>query len=109
MLIKVEMLAFMDGEIRTVDVPDHEWQEACKLDAEMRTGMPSAALGQVFFYGQNDVQNVPDRCSVSVGDVAIVDGKSFRVDRIGFSHMGLPELVRYMAMPRRNRLFYENE
>ena len=85
MLIDVQMLAFMDGQVRTVDVPDDEWKEACRLDAETRTGMPNAALGQVFYYGQNEVQNVPDRCSVSVGDVAIVNGLFFRVDSIGFS------------------------
>lgn len=109
MLIDVEMLAFMDGEVRTVDVPDYEWQEACKLDAEMRTGMPNAALGQVFWYGQNEMQNVPGMCSVSVGDVAIVDGQFFRVDSIGFSHMGEPELVRYIAIPQRDRYFYKSE
>lgn len=105
MQIDVEMLAFMDGQVRTVEVPDDEWQQACKLDAEMRTGMPTAALEQVYYYGQNEVQNVPGRCSVSVGDVANVDGHFFRVNHVGFSHMGLPELARYVALPQRDRVW----
>jgi hypothetical protein len=86
-LIDVVVQGFMVGEVRTVDVPDHEWQEACKLDAQARSGMPSAALEKVFYYGQNDVQNVAQRCSVSVGDAICIDGKLFRVDGVGFSRM----------------------
>jgi hypothetical protein len=55
------------------------------------------------------VQNVPGRCSVSVGDVAEVDGHFFRVDSVGFSTMGLPELARYAAIPQRDRHFYKQE
>jgi hypothetical protein len=97
----------MEGLVRIVSVPDKEWSDACKLDAEIQSGIPSAALGQVFYYGQNEVQNVTDRCSVSVGDIACIDGKFFRVASVGFSRMGLPEIVRYVQTPRRDRLFWD--
>ena len=44
MEIEVKMLAFMEGEIRTVTIPDDEWQSACEVDAVNRSGSPDAAL-----------------------------------------------------------------
>ena len=107
MEINVEMLAFMEGESRTVSIPDDVWREACERDAEERSGIPEVALDRVFHYGQNDVQNVAGRCSVSVGDVAEIDGKFFRVDSIGFSPMSAEELERYVQIPRRDRYFWQ--
>ena len=72
MIVNVLMLAHMDGEIRQVNVPDDEWNDS-----------PSP-LDLVFYYGQNDVQPVPDRCSVSMGDVILFNGSPCLVIRNGF-------------------------
>ena len=80
MKIEVEMLAFENGKIRVVNVPDDEWNQ-CLSEA--------SKLEQVFFYGQNDFQ--PQQiCSVSVGDVARLNGKRFLCASVGWQEIGLP-------------------
>ena len=78
-------------EIRQVNVPDDEWNDS-----------PSP-LDLVFYYGQNDVQPVPDRCSVSMGDVILFNGSPCLVIRNGFKEITLDELERYKATPRLDR------
>ena len=107
MEIEVKMLAFMEGEIRTVTIPDDEWQSACEVDAVNRSGSPDAALETVFHYGQNDIQPIQARASVSVGDVAQVDGKFFRVDSFGFSAMNAADMEGYLDSPQRDRYFWK--
>ena len=72
---EVEMLAFGNGEIRQVTIPDAEWTSAKRREA---------LLELVFYYGQNDFQPQP-MPSVSVDDVIRLDGERFRVDSFGFS------------------------
>lgn len=72
MTIEVEMLAFGNGEIRQVDIPDEKVSD----DVD-------AMLELAFHYGQNDFQpkNHP---SVSVGDVVRYNGERYKVEMIGF-------------------------
>jgi hypothetical protein len=110
--IDVQLLAFMDGDVRTVTIPDDEWRAACETDAANRSGLPDAALEKVFYYGQNDIQPIQGWVerhlpSVSVGDVAIVDGKCFRVDSFGFSAMTVQQLEAYVQTPQRDRYFWK--
>lgn len=61
MHVLVHMLAFMQGQIREVRIPGEA------LDTIGTS--THAILDLTFMYGQNDMQPVADRCSVSVGDV----------------------------------------
>jgi hypothetical protein len=72
---EVEMLAFSRGdpEIRIVKVPSSELN-----------GIPEHDLERVFYWGQNDFQQVSRRCSVSMGDVVRMDGERWRVEMCGF-------------------------
>jgi hypothetical protein len=58
MIFEVELNAFMNGEIREVDVPDEVFFECITTED---------VLDQVFRFGQNEVQP-KDMCSVSMGD-----------------------------------------
>jgi hypothetical protein len=89
MTIPVRMLAFMDGEIRNVEIPDGPTTPAI-LDA-------------VFHYGQNYILNVPNRCSVSVGDVAEVNGEFWLVMPMGWRQLSADEFSQYEATPRHDR------
>lgn len=72
--VQVEMLAFFEGRIRTVEIP------AAERFAEK---VPMAQLDLVYRYGQNDFQ--PQRMpSVSMGDVIRLHGKRYRVASMGF-------------------------
>lgn len=72
MIVEVEMLAFGNGEIREVEVPDGEV-----------TSDVDQMLELVFHYGQNDFQpkNHP---SVSVGDVVRLNNERYAVAGLGF-------------------------
>lgn len=100
MKIIVHMLAFHDYTpdnevLREVEIPDDEWDNA---------GDCNAQLGLVFYYGQNDFQPVPNRCSVSVGDVIELPGSSlFLVCGVGFRHIEWLELARMLRMERVDR------
>jgi hypothetical protein len=73
MKIYVELLAFGNGEMRPVEVPD-----------DKITDDPMEVLELVFHYGQNDFQPLPFP-SVSAGDVVHYGSKTYMVDFIGFS------------------------
>lgn len=75
---------FQKGVIRVVDVPDNEL-----------TGRIEDDLEKIFYYGQNDFQNNPERCSVSAGDVVRYHGTRYMIEPMGFSKVkgnggGLP-------------------
>jgi len=75
--VEVEMLAFMEGQIRPVEIPVGEWLQAeTEIDA----------LELVFRYGQNEFQPKPF-CSVSVGDVIRLRGDRWRVEGMGFAKL----------------------
>lgn len=73
---EVEMRAFQAGVIREVRVPASEL-----------TGEPMHDLERVFYWGQNDFEPVPRRCSVSCGDVVRYDGKRWEVMPCGFKQI----------------------
>lgn len=77
MRYEVEMLAFGEGKIRQVDVPNRVVENV---------DPPYTLLDWIFKFGQNDFQprSLP---SVSVGDVVRLDGKRFRVENCGFKEL----------------------
>lgn len=94
MIIRVRLLAFREtGTIREVTIPD----------AEM-TGDVAAKLERVFYWGQNDFQPLPC-CSVSVGDVAELDGRYYICRPAGWAEISQAELTAYEALSRRDRQF----
>ena len=72
MKFKVHMLAFENGKIREVDVPDNEI-----------TNVPNKDLELIFRYGQNDFQS-KKICSVSAGDVIEYSNKLYMIMMDGF-------------------------
>lgn len=98
---KVQMLAFMDeGSIRNVWIPDS--------DGETLTGI----LENIFLYGQNDfIDRIPAEfrpvkcCSVSVGDVAEVNGEYYICKMIGWGKLTNAEFEEFKAIPQRDRGF----
>jgi len=92
MKVFVQMLTFDDGKIREVDIPEKEWQKA----------LPADRLELVFRYGQNDIQP-RQMCSVSVGDVILLDGEMFMVMGGGFKKMEEGEYLKFWNTPRRER------
>lgn len=99
MKYKVLMLAFMDGEVREVEIhkPDPNY------------AAPETILEEIYHFGQNDFQNVPGRCSVSVGDVIILPIEQvdtyWMVRPLGFGQITEQELEEYKKVPRRDRAF----
>lgn len=95
----VHMLAFHDYTpdnevLREVDVPDEEVAEANTFQQ---------ILELAFTYGQNDHQPVPERCSVSVGDVIEHCGNFFLICGVGFREITIRELTRLIRLPRTER------
>ena len=76
MIFNVEMLAFGNGEIRPVEVPD----------SKLTGGLEDLDL--IFHYGQND-RPFP---SVSVSDVIYYKDKTYTVDFVGFSEIAKDQL-----------------
>jgi len=96
MSYKVHMLAFMNGEIRLVDLP---LLAGDKIED---------TLDLIFEYGQNDVQP-KEFCSVSVGDVIeLTDGLYYLVDSIGFKLLTQEQFDEHRASPRRFRGTFSN-
>ena len=94
MIVVVRMLAFGDGELRPVNVPD---AEVDGLDT-------MSVLEKVWHYGQNDIQPVEDRYSVSVGDVVLYRGELFIARPCGWALMTPAELERYEKLDHTGRL-----
>lgn len=100
MKFNVEMLAFGNGELRPVDVPDDEL-----------TGDLNADLELVFHYGQNDFQSLPYP-SVSINDVIHYDGKKYKVDFMGFSEVEwktVSEFLYRTSLPLSRDLYNRSE
>jgi len=92
---KVHMLAFEDTEkVREVDIPENEVY-ACNKDVFQ-------LLERVFYYGQNDFQPKPI-CSVSMGDVAEIDGKFYLCMGCGWEEITDTQLENYRKVPREER------
>lgn len=88
------MLAFEDGVVRQVEVPD---------DKVILTKSHLDLLELIFFNGQNDFQ--PQQvCSVSVGDVAEIGDKFYRCEIVGWKEIAPEKLREYEAMDRRDRV-----
>ena len=96
MIVNVRMLAFMDGELRPVNVPDEE--------IAGREDDIDLVLEKVFYFGQNDFQSMMF-CSVSVGDVAHLYGKFFVCGRFGWKELSPQQYQDYEKIERRDRGF----
>ena len=91
--IKVEQLAFTDGNFRTVEIP---------ANITMNFPQNEDVLEAVFHYGQNHIQ--PKQTpSVSCGDVIHYEGEQYLIVSVGFSRITGPEYERYKAMDRKDR------
>ena len=93
MIVKVAMLANHENNvIRDVEI---EWDD--KFD---NTGRHEELLNKVFKMGQNDFQPVPGICSVSIGDVIILDaawgfGVYHMVCSTGFADISEQQYISY--------------
>jgi len=85
-VVIVEMWAYQDGAIREVRIPDEA------------TGTLDNMLNAAFHYGQNDIQPVPDRCSVSVGDVIVLDDGRYLVAALGFKKLTAAEYEQHKSL-----------
>jgi len=83
--LKVLVLAYANGEIRRVEIPQAEITKL--VNAEV-TGerFHSAMLELAFSFGQNEKQSKP-MPSVSVGDVIRYEGRRWLVKNCGFSNV----------------------
>jgi hypothetical protein len=100
MIYRVYLLAFRDGDIREVDVPDAELPAAGDPETD------HATLDLIFRYGQNDFQLRP-LPSVSVGDVIEMgDGRLYVVKPFGFEVMTPEQLAAYRRLPQRERALH---
>ena len=106
MIFKVHMLAFMDGEIRNVNVPDEEIF-GMLVSYFLDFGSINQLLERIFYWGQNDFQPVCNRCSVSMGDVAEINGMFFVYQSMGWKQLSAEQLEEYRAVDRHDRTFSE--
>lgn len=68
----------------------------------MKKALPADILELAFRYGQNDFQP-RQMCSVSVGDVILLDGEMFMVMGGGFKKITDREYLDFWNTPRRER------
>jgi hypothetical protein len=94
MEVSVEMWAFEDGRIRTVVIPDEKIREEAPHNG---------ILELVFYYGQNEIQPL-GICSVSVGDVVLLNGKRFRCAISGWEELDEEAYLRLVMMSKEKRL-----
>lgn len=98
MIFKVHMLANNPPEWenpRLVDVPN---EEVVSDDMQL--------LERIFYWGQNDFQ--PRQCcSVSMGDVAEIDGIFYLCCAVGWKAITREELEEYKKIPQRDRAWSE--
>lgn len=87
------MLAFEDGKIRVVDVPDDEVKGRSDNDI----------LERIFYWGQNEFAPQPI-CSVSVGDVVEYNDKFFLVQGAGWKELSEVEMDNYKKFDRNDRI-----
>ena len=92
----VHMIAFHEPPVdREVTVPDAEL-----------TPDTEHILERIFYYGQNDFQPQANRCSVSVGDVANLNGELYMVAPMGFEKITQEQLEEVKNLPQEKRAFY---
>lgn len=94
MIVKVLLLAFgRSKETRDVDLGD--WDVNAPI---------AKTLAEVYRLGQNEFQ--PQRHpSVSMGDVAVIDGKNYLCVRVGWRLLTDDEFDRHLLTPRIERSF----
>ncbi len=96
MKYKVHMLAFHEPTVeRTVEVPDDELVQ----DTDH-------ILERIFYYGQNDFQPQAGICSVSVGDVAELNGTLHMVAPMGFKEITEAQMEEIKNLPREQRTLH---
>ena len=95
MKVLVEQLAFGEGEIREVNLPD-----------DCDTSSILSILRWTFHWGQNDFQNVSDRYSVSMGDVVWLQEDKYLIKGTGWSKLDAQEYADYKALPQEQRSSY---
>lgn len=107
MKYNVYMLAFMEGQIREVNVPDEVVAECARIDTEDKIGpnVPTI-LDKIYYYGQNDFQPVKDRCSVSMCDVIEFNNQMWLVDGCGFKQLSPEQFEEYKNTTRLERIYY---
>ena len=92
----VHMLAFQKGLIREVYVPQEEAD---------KTTDQEEILELIFKYGQNDLQSIPQCCSVSVGDVIDLgieaDERYHMVFPAGFCHISEERFKYFLSRSER--------
>lgn len=95
MIVKAYQTAFHRGDgpvlIRPIDIPDERIDSISAEDLPGGMTVKDAILNMAFELGQNDFQPVPERYSVSVGDVIELFGKNYRVKGAGFVELELGE------------------
>lgn len=100
MIFEVHLLAFADDLIRQVDVPV---LKAVKVKHDKKS-----LLESIFYYGQNDFQNVPGYYSVSVGDVIKLptddDFEYHMVDSLGFKELTKEQFEEYKTLSIEERM-----
>lgn len=93
---KVYLCAFQGGVVRNVETPDIQVGGSVE-------DQTNKILSTAYHYGQNEIQNVPGRCSVSVGDIIELPTppsggqwrpRTYRVDSVGFSSITQDEVDR---------------
>jgi|ETNvirnome_2_300_1030623.scaffolds.fasta_scaffold57134_1 hypothetical protein len=86
-----------------------EWENPRPVqvpDAKLLDGQQSldALLELIFHCGQNEIQ-ARKCCSVSMGDVAEVDGKTYICQTAGWTEISAADLAEYKLIERRDRSF----
>ena len=85
-----------------------EWENPRKVavPSEEVVSDTMKLLEAIYIWGQNE--NQPrECCSVSMGDVAEVDGKFYICQSIGWKEISKDELAEYKAIPQRDRSWSE--
>jgi hypothetical protein len=97
MIVPVELWAFREGEVREVDI---------KLTKEHWDTEPvEAVLEEVFYWGQNDHQP-KEQPSVSVGDIAVLNGKRYICQSMGWRGISEEEYQDYIQLACLERALY---
>ena len=94
MKYQVHMLAFEDGKVREVEVPDKEI-----------SGDRSHDLERIFHWGQNDFQP-QNMCSVSAGDIVEYNSGFFMVMMSGYKEMTAQQFEQYKKSNNKFRFMY---
>lgn len=97
MIVHVMMTAFQDGRLRPVNVPNHE----------LVNRTTEEVLERVYHWGQNDFQPVKECCSVSMGDVAMLQGRFWIVRACGWAEISPADLEKYLKIDQRDRTWSE--